>query len=175
MIEARGLWELIEARAAESPDARFAVDERDRAQTFAQYRDASLRCAAGLRALGVGEGTPVSWLLPTGLEAFQLVGGLARLGAIQNPILPIYREREVSFITHQSSARLLVVPGEWRGFDYPAMARSIAARQPGLEVLVVDPALQASLELVSNLRRIIFAWQNRPRWRHRLKKGGRCN
>jgi acyl-CoA synthetase (AMP-forming)/AMP-acid ligase II len=141
VIEARGLWDLIERRAVATPDARFAVDEDDRALTFAQFRDASERCAAGLAELGIKRETPVSWMLPTWLESMILVGGLARLGAVQNPILPIYRQREVAFITHQFDAGFLVVPGVWRGFDYEQMARDVAAEQPGLEVLTVDREL----------------------------------
>jgi cyclohexanecarboxylate-CoA ligase len=128
------LWDLVEARAAETPDALLVVDERDRTLTFAQYRDACLRAATGLAAAGVGAGTPVSWQLPTWIESFTLVGALARLGAVQNPILPICREREVGFMTRQTEARLLIVPGVWRGFDYPAMARGLG----GPDVLVVD-------------------------------------
>ena len=138
LIEEPCLWPLIEARAEATPDALFAVDEHERTWSFADYRDASLRCAAGLAAMGVGEGTRVSWVLPTWLEAMALVGGLARLGAVQNPILPIYREREIGFVTRQIEASLVVVPGTFRGFDYAAMAHALAAEQPGLEVLVVD-------------------------------------
>ncbi len=141
MIRADGLWDLIEARAAETPAALFAVDEQDRTLSFVEYRDAALRCAAGLASLGVREDTAVSWMLPTWLESFVLVGGLARLGARQNPILPIYRERELRFIAQQSHPRLLLVPGEWRGFDYAAMARKVAADSPGLQVVIVDPVL----------------------------------
>jgi len=83
----------------------------------------------------------VSWQLPTWIESMVLVAGLARLGAVQNPILPIYREREVGFVTGQAESELLVVPGSWRGFDYAAMARAIAAEREALEVLVVDRAL----------------------------------
>src|SRR5262245_56439129 len=36
---------------------------------------------------------------------------------------------------------MLIVPSQWKGFDYEAMARSIAEGQPGLEVLVVDRKL----------------------------------
>src|SRR5699024_4625305 len=39
------LWDLIEQRAAATPDARFAIDENDRALTFAEYRDACERAA----------------------------------------------------------------------------------------------------------------------------------
>ncbi len=138
MLEARTIWELIQKRADETPDGLFAVDEDERTLTFAQYRDAAERCAAGLVTHGVAEGTAVSWILPTWLEAMVLVAALSRLGAVQNPILPIYRHREVGFVVRQSGARLLVVPGTFRGFDYQAMAREIAAEVAGLDVLVVD-------------------------------------
>ena len=61
-----------------------------------------------------------------------LVGALARLGARQNPLIPIYRHREVGFITEQSGAALLIVPTVYRGFDFEAMARELAAERPGL-------------------------------------------
>ena len=83
-------------------------------------------------------GTSVSWELPTWNESLVLVGALARLGARQNPLIPIYRHREVGFITDQSEASLLIVPTVYRGFDFEAMARELAADRPGLEVLVVD-------------------------------------
>ena len=70
-----------------------------------------------------------------------LVGALARLGATQNPILPIYRRREVGFVVRQARTRLLVVPGTWRGFDFGSMADDIAGEVSGLEVLVCDRAL----------------------------------
>jgi acyl-CoA synthetase (AMP-forming)/AMP-acid ligase II len=135
------LWKLIEARAAATPDALLVVDEHDRTMTFAAYRDACLRAAAGLAALGVGEGTAVSWQLPTWIESFVLVGALARLGAVQNPILPICRAREVGFITRQTEARLLLVPGVWHKFDYPTMARDLADADgggKGPEIVVID-------------------------------------
>ena len=141
MIDAHGLWELVEARAAATPSALCAVDEAGRRLDFAGYRAAALRAAAGLAQQGVGAGTRVSWMLPTGLEALVLCAALARLSAVQNPILPIYRAREVRFITRQTGARLLCVPGVWRGFDYAAMAREIAAEQPELRLWVADPAL----------------------------------
>ncbi|MBM4269306.1 MAG: AMP-binding protein [Deltaproteobacteria bacterium] len=137
-LHASTLWELIEKRTAATPDALFSVDEGNRRASFVEYRDAVLRCAAGLAARGIGADARVSWMLPTTWQSMVLVGALARLGAVQNPILPIYRHKEVSFIARQSKARLLAVPSVWRKFEYEAMAREIAAAQPGLEVLVVD-------------------------------------
>jgi cyclohexanecarboxylate-CoA ligase len=141
-VEARTLWELIERRAAATPDENLLVDEHGRSLTFAGYVGACERAAAGLAAdYGVGEGTHVSWELPTWLESFVLVGALSRLGAVQNPMLPIYREREVSFIARQTAARLLVVPSEFRGFDYAAMANTVAAQLDACDVLVADKSL----------------------------------
>ena len=141
ITDAGSLWELIQRRVAETPDGAMAVDEDKRTMTYREYRAAAERAAAGLAELGIGEGTPVSWQLPTSMESLVLVGALSRLGAVQNPILPIYRQREVGFVTKQTGARLLIVPSTWKGFDFEGMAREIAADQPGLEVLVVDRTL----------------------------------
>jgi acyl-CoA synthetase (AMP-forming)/AMP-acid ligase II len=141
LIEAGTFWDLIERRAAASPDALFALDDRGALLTFAGYRDACLRAAAGLHARGVGEGTPVSWVLPTRLTSMVLAGALSRLSAIQNPIVPIYRHREVGFVTRQTGARLLVLTREFRGFDYLGMARELARDRPEMELLVADAAL----------------------------------
>ena len=135
------LWALVEERAAVGPDDEMMVDEHGRRMTFLQYRAAALRVAAGLSRLGVVDGTPVTWQLPTRIEAAVLVGALSRLGAVQNPVLPGYRERELAFVTRQTAARLLIVPSGWRGYDYRALAKVVAAEQPGLCVLVVDGAL----------------------------------
>jgi len=143
--EARGwvfaptLWGLIEARAAATPEATLAHEDTGKELTFAGYRDACLRAAAGLHLEhGIGAGTSVSWELPTWNESLVLVGALARLGARQNPLIPIYRHREVGFITRQSEAALLIVPTVYRGFDFQAMAEELAADRDGLDVLVVD-------------------------------------
>jgi acyl-CoA synthetase (AMP-forming)/AMP-acid ligase II len=138
------LWELVEERAAATPDKRMAYDEAGRTLTYAEYRDWCLRVAAGFAARGVGEGTAVSWILPSRFEAMVLAGALARLGAVQNPILPIYRHREVGFILRQSGCRVLVVPGVFRGFEYPLMAAEVCADLPEgqtVDVVVADPEL----------------------------------
>jgi cyclohexanecarboxylate-CoA ligase len=140
MLDAGSLWELITARAAATPDARMAVDQSGRSLTFSEYEQRSERVAAGLAAKGVGEGTVVSWQLPTWLESMVLVGALSRLGATQNPIIPIYREREVGFIIRQAASALLLVPSQFRGFDFAAMAAGLA-EGTSTQVLVTDQDL----------------------------------
>ena len=140
-IREETLWELIESRAAATPNALLSLDEFDRRLSFGEYREACLSAACGFAERGIQPGQAVSWLLPTRHEALILIGALARLGARQNPILPIYREREVGFITRQSSARLLVLPSEFRGFNYKKMGSQLVEEEPELEMLVVDDSL----------------------------------
>ena len=46
MLDAPTLWELIEARAEATPDALFAVDDREQTMSFGGYHEAVLRFMA---------------------------------------------------------------------------------------------------------------------------------
>src|SRR6266536_5983789 len=118
MLQGANVWDLIARRAEATPDADLAVDQDGRHLTFRELHDRSESVAAGLAAQGVEAGTVVSWQLPTWLESMVLLGALRRLGAVQNPILPIYREREVGFVVQEAKPALLVTPSTWRGFDF---------------------------------------------------------
>ncbi|MGH9017532.1 MAG: AMP-binding protein, partial [Acidimicrobiales bacterium] len=121
------MWELVARRAAASPDRTMLLDENDRRLTFGQFASRCETVAAGLVDLGVGPGTMVSWQLPTRMETVVLSMALARLGAVQNPIIHIYRQREVAFALRQTGASFYFVPGVWKDTDYPAMAAAIGA------------------------------------------------
>lgn len=132
-------WRLIaDAAAARSPRPLLA-DDHGRTLTTRQFHDAACATAAAFAARGIGAGTVVSWQLPTTLETMVVMAALARLGAVQNPIIPLLREHEVGFITEQLSSEYLVVPKIWRGFDHGALARGLAATR-GFEVITVDLA-----------------------------------
>ncbi len=141
MLTGGTFWGMVERRAELTPDAPMIIDDRGGELSFREYRDAALRAAAGLVELGVGLGTSVSWQLPTWPSTLVLQAALARLRAVQNPIIPVYREREVGFCIRQTGARLFLVPSVWRGFDYQAMAEGIAAEVEGLDVVVCDGVL----------------------------------
>ncbi|MDH3706364.1 MAG: AMP-binding protein, partial [Acidimicrobiia bacterium] len=133
------LWELIEARVAATPDAEMLVDQDGRRMTFAEYKDAVEQMAAGLHDLGVGAGDVVAWELPTWIETVVLAAAINRLDAVQNPIIAIYREREVGFCCRQAGAKLLLTPAEFGGFDFGAMGQSIAEDLDGLTAITVAP------------------------------------
>ncbi len=145
MLEGRTLWELIDRRAEVTGDAEMAVDESGRRMTFGEYRQRAERVAAALVERGIGPGDVVTWQLPTWFESMVLVGALARIGATQNPILHIYREREVGFCVRQAGAKLLVVPTTFANFEFKVMADAIAAQVAAeggkLEVLTCDREL----------------------------------
>ncbi|MEU9504612.1 AMP-binding protein [Streptomyces sp. NPDC048196] len=135
----RSLWELVEYRAEASRGAPMFFDAEGRSVSFDGVRDEALRVAAGLRGLGIGAGTRVAWQLPTQIRTVIVSLALARLGAVQTPVIPQHREREVGFILAESAAEYVLVPGEWRGFDYAAMARKAAP--DGVRVVPVGAGL----------------------------------
>lgn len=121
MLDARSLWELIELRAEADPGRELLVDSGGSRMTNGEFRDAALRTAAGLHDLGVRQGSVVSWQLPTWNAGYVLMAALCRLGAVQNPVIPIYRDREVGFILRQIRPEVAITPSEFGGFDFAAM------------------------------------------------------
>jgi cyclohexanecarboxylate-CoA ligase len=118
---ARTIWELLAARADATPDAPMLFDEHNRRLTFGEFHAQVERTAAGFHDLGIGEGTAVAWQLPTRIETIVASFALSRLGAVQSPIIALYRDREVGFILRESGARFVLVPPQWKGHDFPAM------------------------------------------------------
>ncbi|EGX56373.1 cyclohex-1-ene-1-carboxylate:CoA ligase [Streptomyces zinciresistens K42] len=127
LSSSRTLWELLDRRAGLTPD-RPALLQDERVLSFGELRARAERAAAGLYGLGVRPGTVVAWQLPTRIETAVLSFALARLGAVQSPVIPFYRDREVGFALRESKAEFFAVPGLWRGFDHTAMARRLGAK-----------------------------------------------
>jgi acyl-CoA synthetase (AMP-forming)/AMP-acid ligase II len=123
----RTLWELLDRRAGLTPDRPVLLQD-DRGLSFGELRARAERVAAGLYDRGVRPGTVVAWQLPTRIETVLLSLALARLGAVQSPVIPFYRDREVGFALRESKAEFFAVPGEWRGFDHTEMAGRLGAR-----------------------------------------------
>ncbi|MGN6475024.1 MAG: AMP-binding protein, partial [Mycobacteriales bacterium] len=111
LMEAPTIWELVRRRAAESGDGPLLIDTTGRRVGFAEFAAQVERVAAGLVSLGIGPGTKVTWQLPTRIESVVLSMALARLGAVQNPVLHLYREREVGAVLRASRPDFFIVPG----------------------------------------------------------------
>jgi acyl-CoA synthetase (AMP-forming)/AMP-acid ligase II len=127
LLEAPTIWELVRRRAAECGDRPLLLDPSGHRVGFAGFAAEVERVAAGLLSLGIGPGTRVTWQLPTRIESIVLSMALARLGAVQNPVLHLYREREVAAVLRASKPEFFIVPGVWRERDYGEMARALVA------------------------------------------------
>jgi cyclohexanecarboxylate-CoA ligase len=134
----RTITDYLDEAAAATPDKVAFIDPR-RQITYAELRREVDRCALGLLELGVRPGDVVSFQLPNWIESVVLHYGATRIGAISNPLIPIYREREVGFMVGLARSKVIVVPSQFRGFDYPGMVDKLGVDWPALEhVLVVD-------------------------------------
>ena len=140
---AQGFWHDrtingdLDACLAACPDkiALTAVRvESGEARRFTYREMASLadRIAVGLSRLGVGRNDVVAMQLPNWWQFSLLYLACTRLGAVLNPLMPIFRERELSFMLKHGEAKVLVVPKSYRHFDHEEMARGL---QPGLPML----------------------------------------
>jgi acyl-CoA synthetase (AMP-forming)/AMP-acid ligase II len=127
LLEAATVWELVRTRAERSGDRPLLLEPSGRRVGFAEFAAQVEQVAAGLVSLGIGPGTRVTWQLPTRVESIVLSMALVRLGAVQNPVLHLYREREVAAVLRASRPEFFIVPGVWKDRDFGEMARSIAA------------------------------------------------
>src|SRR4051794_4214662 len=133
------MWGLVERAAAQWADHVVLTDDYGRSFTGGELAAVAEAVAAALFERGIHTGTRVSWQLPTTPEAIVVMLALARLGAVQNPIIPVLRERDVGFVTEQTKAEFFLVPEEWRGFAHGEMARALA-KECGFEVVISDHA-----------------------------------
>jgi len=133
----------LDRHARERPGERAVVevsaDGTVRELSWGALRNESDRVASALLRLGVLEGEPVAFQLPNRLEFVTIALGTLRAGAVCEPLMPIFRERELAFMLRESSARVLFVPSVFRGRDHAAMAAGLRSELPALEhVIVVD-------------------------------------
>lgn len=133
----------LDRHARERPGERAVVEVRAdgsvRELTWAALKNESTRIAAALLRLAVLEREPVAFQLPNRLEFVTIALGTLRAGAVCEPLMPIFRERELEFMLRESSARVLFVPDTFRGRDHGAMAAALRDTLPALEHVVVLP------------------------------------
>ena len=139
-----GLWQnrlltdLLDEVADRHPD-RLAVADHNSVTSIAtrlsymQLQHRANRMALGLIGLGIEPGDVVAFQLPNWWQFIALHLACLRIGAVSNPLMPIFRERELSFMLEFAQAKLLVVPRRFRGFDYPAMLAGLRGKLPHLQ------------------------------------------
>ncbi|MFN0025826.1 MAG: AMP-binding protein [Acidimicrobiales bacterium] len=97
---------------------------------LARYVD---RFAGALLELGVQPSQVVSVQLPNEWTFAALTLACARIGAVINPLVPIFRERELSFILGRTESPVVITTATFRGYDHAAMLdRVLADLPPGI-------------------------------------------
>src|SRR5215831_17223458 len=145
---ARGYWpdrtinEYLDACLTECPDKLALTAIRvepgeERSFTYREMATLADRIAIGLSRLGVGRDDVVATQLPNWWQFSLLYLACSRIGAVLNPLMPIFRERELSFMLRHGEAKILVVPKRFRNFDHEAMARGLQPELPFLKHIVV--------------------------------------
>lgn len=117
--------------ARRQPDV-VAVKDEAGALDYATCLTRATDLARGLIALGIVPGDTVSFQLPNWTEAVILNLACALGGFVINPVIPIYRQAELSFILADCRARIVFIPADWRGVDYAAIYADLRPRLPDL-------------------------------------------
>jgi cyclohexanecarboxylate-CoA ligase len=102
-----------------------AIVDGSVSMTYAELSRARDQMSDALSGLGLEPGDVVTLELPNWWETSALMHASMAARAVINPVVPIYREAELTFILRQSGSSVLCIPHRFRGFDYVAMAERI--------------------------------------------------
>ena len=167
---AAGLWhdrtinDDLDACVAECPD-RLALTalqvERGAVTRFTYCELATMadRIAVGLARLGVGRNDVVACQLPNWWQFTATYLACSRIGAVFNPLMHIFRERELSFMLRHGEAKVAIIPKTFRGFDFEQMFHALQPGLPDLKhVVTVGGDGPCSFEALLSGP----AWENEP-------------
>ncbi len=158
----RTIADLLDALCEKKPDQTLVLDGA-RVMSAASVRDDAQRLARVLAGRGLRAGDVVSYQLPNWHEAILVDLACSYGGYVCNPIVPIYRDAEVSFILADAVSRVLFVPESFRGFNYAAMVNRLRTDLPQLkEVVFVRPHERTFLSFDTFLAESSDAISTRP-------------
>ncbi|NMM75868.1 cyclohexanecarboxylate-CoA ligase, partial [Acidovorax sp. SRB_24] len=147
-LVAQGHWrdrtinDALDACLAACPDqpALTALQVETGTTTRFTYREMARmadRIAVGLARLGVGRGDVVACQLPNWWQFTLTYLACSRIGAVMNPLMHIFRERELGFMLQHGEAKVVIAPQSFRGFDFEQMISGLQPRLPHLQQLVI--------------------------------------
>ena len=120
--------------------ALVSYKTEDQSETSFSYREmlhTANKISLGLKRLGVQKQDIVSCQLPNWWEFTLLYIACRRIGAILNPLMPIFRERELSFMLKHTESKVFIVPKVFRKFDYEKLADQLQKNIESLEQIIV--------------------------------------
>jgi len=149
-VHATSLGDLLLTAADTRPDHVAVILPEERC-TYAEIRDAALRTALSLQALGVGPGDHVGLLLPTGMDFVVTMFATALLGAVTVPINARYMPPELAYIVENADLKVLLTT------DKIAESVNFVERlNQALPDLAVSDASALELQGAPRLRNIVL-------------------
>jgi acyl-CoA synthetase (AMP-forming)/AMP-acid ligase II len=127
---------LIDARAAEQPDAPyFIAPHTGRSLRFGELAQSSRAIAAWLAARGLPPGAHLSLVLGNGIQTVRLLLGALYGGYCVNPVNLVSQSEQMRYVLDHADARLVVASPEWM-----QQAREMTAglSRP-VELVALDP------------------------------------
>jgi acyl-CoA synthetase (AMP-forming)/AMP-acid ligase II len=120
----RTVAQFAQQRAVHSPNRVLLIDGELELTCGDLYQRAR-RLAGYFVSIGLNSGDVVSFQLPNWWEASVIDIAASMIGVVLNPIVPINRDAEVTYMLNESRSRVMFVPGVFRMYDYAAMLRRI--------------------------------------------------
>ncbi|MEK4011467.1 AMP-binding protein [Peribacillus sp. FSL M8-0224] len=131
---------------------KIAIIDKKSSFTYKQLGKLVDRIALGLLHIGLGKGDVVSFQLPNWNEFIILHYAVTRIGAISNPLIPIYRDREIGYMVGMAESKMIVVPDYFRGFYYPDMIERLSHQWPSMKhIYVIGENAPNGMKLFSSL------------------------
>ncbi len=144
----------LERQAKQNPEKIAIVDPRGRL-TYTEYYRRAQRLAAHFIGLGLTPDDVIAIQLPNWSEFVIAINAAMLAGVPFCQFHSDFRSREVEFILRFTEASALIVPRDFRGFDYLEMVAELRPKLPRLKhVLVVGDDVPAAL---SDLRAFLEA------------------
>ncbi len=138
----KNLLDYFDAALAQNPDEIAIVDFRAESGkkitvTYRELDERANQVAVALAHFGIEKQDVVSFQLPNWWEFVVIHLACLRIGAVSNPLMPIFRERELSFMVDYAESKILIVPKLFRGFDHEQMIENMRDKLPHLRHLFV--------------------------------------
>ena len=105
--------------------------------SYQQLTELSDRLAAGLLELGIEKGGVVSFQLPGCWEFVVVYLACMRVGAISNPLMPIFRESELSYMLGFGESKVVFGFDNFRGFNHAEMLAKLQGTISSLESVCI--------------------------------------
>ncbi len=110
------------------------------------------RLALHFAERGICGGRPVVFQLANSLECTAAYFACLKVGAIPIACLPAHRHSEIEHVARFTEANAWLIPSEYRGFDFAAMAEDLQGNLPAMrEIIVAGGRRRRGMTLLSDL------------------------